>query len=153
MLLQHCANADRVISPNRRSIPRCRPTRRIIISSLGRFVTGLGRDSADRIRRGAASLLAGKERRPRHSDRIESCCRQEHNGNEGKGFGTEAITQLPSGETAEEGEGDQQAGGQPGCDGASDRRGMGSQRCAVRQRQERKKRRAHNSWCGTREQR
>src|SRR5258707_9259855 len=69
--------------------------------------------------------------------------RKEGNGELGKGFGAKAITYWTAGEAAEEGEGDQDAGSKPGRGSDADRGRMGSERHSIREREERKERRAH----------
>ena len=85
----------------------------------------------------APSLLGGGKGKGRGTEGVGPSHREHRNREQGKGFGAKTITYRPAGETAEEGERDQDAGSKPGRGRDADRRRMGSERHSPRRRSER----------------
>lgn len=89
--------------------------------------------------------LGGGKCNGRGAEGVNSSHRQQGNGQPCKGFGAEMITYWAAGEAAKEGEGDQDAGNNPGRRGDADRCRMGGECHPVQEREEREERRAHGA--------
>ena len=85
--------------------------------------------------RASASLGRGKGKGRGAKGVGPSHCEQ-GNGQQGKSISAKTIPYRSAGEPAEEGKGDQDAGGEPGRGSDSDCRSMGSKRHPVREREE-----------------
>src|SRR5215469_1375331 len=87
--------------------------------------------------------LGGDKGKGGGAERVGTSQRKERNREQGKGFGAKTITYWTTGEAAEQGERNQDAGSKPGRGRDADRRLMGSERHSIREREERKERRTH----------
>src|SRR5215469_15436839 len=87
--------------------------------------------------------LGGDKGKGGGAERVGTSQRKERNREQGKGFGAKTITYWTTGEAAEEGERNQDAGSKPDRGRDADRRLMGSERHSIREREERKERRTH----------